>query len=390
MKKIIALMLITIMLLTNFSVTIYAANETSNDVDDSMTEILSGSEPDNLNKALESGTSSTNGKTRQENVSLEVKPESSMLALRIICHLLVTIPNILNNILAEIVEDGDHPFTIEKTVTNDYDLFRLKHIIDPSGTSEKEEEIFGPIGLSVSSWFVSIRSLALVGSVITLIYVGLRMAIATVVDKRASYKKMLFSWLEGLALLMVLEIFVVFLIYASDFIVELLKRAVENGTTVTSMETQIMSNVYESLEKATSNHATMFYTILFLMLSYYQIKFFVIYLMRVVRVAFYVIISPLVCLTYPLDKLGDGRPQAFNNWMTEITMTIFLLPMHLLVYIVMLYSMGEIIIRNPILGVAFLAAFTNAEKIFKSVLKVKQSYQTDIGDVDLMQLVKRG
>ena len=33
--------------------------------------------------------------------------------------------------------------------------------------------------------------------------------------------------------------------------------------------------------------------------------------------AFLTIIAPLVALTYPIDKINDGKAQAFNMWFKE-------------------------------------------------------------------------
>ena len=101
------------------------------------------------------------------------------------------------------------------------------------------------------------------------------------------------------------------------------------------------------------------------------------------KIAFFIIISPLVCLTYPIDKIGDGKPQAFQNWILEITVATFIQPMHLLIYIIMINSMGEIIVRNPVLGIIFLALLSHAERIVKSVLKIKPKLGRGLKDIKI-------
>ena len=95
------------------------------------------------------------------------------------------------------------------------------------------------------------------------------------------------------------------------------------------------------------------------------------------------VISPLVCLTYPLDRVGDGRAQAFKNWIREYTMEIFLQPIHLGLYIVFLFSAGEIIKATPFLGIAFLAAIGNGEKIVRKILNIKPKFAKGIKEQKL-------
>ena len=49
-------------------------------------------------------------------------------------------------------------------------------------------------------------------------------------------------------------------------------------------------------------------------------------------------IAPLVALTYPLDRLGDGKSQAFNMWFKEYTMNAIIQPIHLILYTVFVSS----------------------------------------------------
>ena len=54
------------------------------------------------------------------------------------------------------------------------------------------------------------------------------------------------------------------------------------------------------------------------MLIIYTIRFTWTYLKRVVNMAFLTLIAPVVALTYPIDKVADGKAQAFNLWIKRI------------------------------------------------------------------------
>ncbi|MBR2705590.1 MAG: hypothetical protein IKG14_00845 [Clostridia bacterium] len=388
MKKKITIGLILIILITSF----YKTKEVlGTDVfefgkDESLTEIQGGTEAENFNKLQESGTVSTNGETRQENVPTQVSGNSINIFNRLVGRLFTAIPMVMNDILSKITSDSGEIFTIERTITNHYDLFNLKYLITPAEGGKKEgtSGILEPISKNASTWFIGVRNLSLAGSIITLMYVGIRLATATVSTKRAQFKRMLFSWFEGIGIMLTLQFFIVTIILASNWMVDTLNSTIENDSSITTIEEQIMKNVDENLDSINQIHTLFFYIVLFTMFSYYELKFFALYIGRLIRVAFYIIISPLVCLTYPVDKVGDGRPQAFNNWALEITITVFIQPMHLLIYMIMISSMGEIIVRNPVLGIIFLALLSHVERIVKHVLKLRPRLGPGLKDIKLL------
>lgn len=392
MKRKIAsiLIIITVVMILNNSLLVNASSNIFSK-DESLTEIMNGVEIENFNKIQEEGTTSTNGDTRQENVSIDMQNQQASMPflLKLLCRLLLAIPQVLNATLSQITSDGKEVFTIESLLTNEYDLFNIKYLIEMDGMDKNAKSLLGAIGENTAGWFAGVRNIALVGSIVTLIYIGIRLSIATISKDKSELKKMLFSWLEALAILLTIQILIVFVIYFSDFIVEKLKGTIEKTTGNTkTIEEQIMTNINGNLDRAYQTRTTIFYTVLYIMFSYYEAKFFALYLGRILRIAFYIVIAPLVCLTYPIDKVGDGRAQGFNNWTTEFLITALMQPVQLLIYLVMVYSMGEIFIRNPIIGVVFLGSLSHAEKTFKSVLKIKPQLQRGLSDIKLQDYVK--
>ena len=52
-------------------------------------------------------------------------------------------------------------------------------------------------------------------------------------------------------------------------------------------------------------------SIVYWVLVFYQVKFFLLYAKRMLAVAFLIIISPLITVTYPIDKIGDRKGSGF-------------------------------------------------------------------------------
>ena len=74
------------------------------------------------------------------------------------------------------------------------------------------------------------------------------------------------------------------------------------------------------------------YVVLFLVLVFYTIAFLVVYIKRLIMLAFLTMIAPLVAMTYPLDKMSDGNAQAFNMWIKEYVFNLLIQPLHLILY----------------------------------------------------------
>jgi hypothetical protein len=50
------------------------------------------------------------------------------------------------------------------------------------------------------------------------------------------------------------------------------------------------------------------------------------------KLAFLVVIAPLVTLTYSIDKMGDGKAQGLEAWLKEFVFTILIQPFHCVIY----------------------------------------------------------
>ena len=41
------------------------------------------------------------------------------------------------------------------------------------------------------------------------------------------------------------------------------------------------------------------------------------YIKRMITVAFLILISPIITITYSIDKAGNGKAEAFSTWLRE-------------------------------------------------------------------------
>ena len=90
-------------------------------------------------------------------------------------------------------------------------------------------------------------------------------------------------------------------------------------------------------------------------------------------------IAPLVALTYPLDKIRDGKAQAFNYWFKEYMFYALLQPMHMLLYTVFVSSALSVAANNLLYAIVALAFIVPAEKIVKQMFGIKGNTESTLG-----------
>ena len=81
--------------------------------------------------------------------------------------------------------------------------------------------------------------------------------------------------------------------------------------------------------------------------------------------AFLTIIAPLVAMTYPIDKMNDGKAQAFNAWLKEYIFTALLQPFHLIIYTVLVGSALNLATQNILYSILVIAFIGPAEKLLR-------------------------
>lgn len=114
------------------------------------------------------------------------------------------------------------------------------------------------------------------------------------------------------------------------------------------------------------------YSIAFWLLIFTEFKFFMMYVKRFFAVSFLIVISPLITITYSIDKAGDGKAQAFSAWFKEYLTNILIQPLQAMLYLVFVFSINEIATKAPIVGIIFLLSLTRAEKIVKTIFNLRE------------------
>lgn len=284
-----------------------------------------------------------------------------------------------DNIDKEWLKNIYKKFTILSLVLGYYDIFDIYFFDDVNEAYQGKDTFNTVLKGKISELYVAMRTIALVISVFSLVYIGIRMAIATVSTDKARYKKLLKSWFVGFVLIFILHYIAIFVMELSKLFQQIIAQVAQNLEIQTDFEYNIVNRVSTNYTDASKiGFASITSVIIYWMMIYYQLKFFIMYIFRELEIAILIIISPLITVTYSIDKSADGRSQVFNTWCKELASEIFLQNLHCIAYLVFVISAGNIALKSPILAIIFFAALTRVEKIVKNVFKIQGRGLKDI------------
>lgn len=240
---------------------------------------------------------------------------------------------------------------------------------------EETESYASKLAPTISSWYKAFRNISVVGLLCVLVYLGIRILIETSAQGKAKYKEALLNWFVALCLVFAIHFIMAGTLMLIDKVTELLNNSlgdstiyvdVVDGNSRTSFKTNLTGYMRFMAESNNWGDATA-YTIIYIVLVIYTIMFTFTYLKRFLWMAFLTMIAPLVSLTYPIDKAGDGKAQAFNMWFKEYIMNAILQPVHLLLYSVMVSSAMDLASDNPIYALVTIGFLIPAEKFIKKM-----------------------
>ena len=239
-----------------------------------------------------------------------------------------------------------------------------------NGTAPTDSvDILDTLRENVSQWYYLLKLISLILGLLTLIYIGIRMALSTISSDKAKYKKMLIAWFQSIGIILILPYLMRLLNYINEILLNFAILIKENlgGQ---SFEVTIFKNIDDKFNECGGMELAA-YAIVYLVLMWAQFKFFMMYIKRVFAVSFLTIISPLISITYSIDKAGDGRAQAFSGWLQEYLMNMLIQPLQAFLYLIFVFSANSIAEQAPILGIVFLLSLTRAERIAKTIFNMR-------------------
>lgn len=364
-KKFISMLVMVSLLLTAILPNYIYADDDDDDEDRVDAEAIeSAYGEENYNQMSEEATTTVSGR---DDVSITKRVSTTFsfgAAAASALAIIIALPFMIVHILISIItsaEQGEFQFyTIEATVFNEVKMLDANYIIEDNGS-----EISRTIKTSVLTWYYVVRIIAVVISLLVLLYIGIRMALSTIADDKAKYKKMFTDWFLSFALLFILHYFITIVLTVCEALVALF-----GSMNIEVFEQNLIWQVLNMLN-LTTGWSYVGVILMYIVLVFYEIKFFLIYMKRLLMIGFLIVVSPIITITYSIDKSNDGKAQAFESWMKEFLMFCFTQPMHAALYLVFINTAFKIFEVAPLLAVLFFAALSRSEKMFRNLFGMK-------------------
>lgn len=249
---------------------------------------------------------------------------------------------------------------------------------------------------AIAKWYVALRNLTIVGMLIILLYVGIRIIVSSTASDKAKWKEFLKDWLIALCLLFTLHYIMTFTVTVVNSITESIigESTSTNTIPVVVVEGDTVQGTQSSMGTVSSvNDVTgtidfsfntdimgyarflvqhddfgtkLLYLAIYLGMVILTIMFTFTYIKRALTIAFLTVIAPLISLTYPIDKIGDGSAQGFNSWLKEYIYNILIQPFHLIIYTVFAgVAVVDLSATNPIYAILVLWFILQSEKLLR-------------------------
>ena len=257
-------------------------------------------------------------------------------------------------------------------------------------TNEYSNKIYnGRVKLreNILGWYYNLRNLAIVAMLSILVYVAIRMIISSVSSDKAKYKMMLKDWLVAVCLIFVMHYIMIAVLGITDTITQAISAGKSTNmaqtTRIEIREILFGIDYEEKTDKEVSDDLSkcwgkiFVYAAIFVFTLIFTIK----YIIRALTIIFLTLLAPISCITYPIDKMGDGKSQAFDFWFKEFFMEVIIQPFHLLLYMVLMGASLEMAEANIVYSIMCFAIMLPAEKFIKQMFGINEKLGSPLADM---------
>ena len=282
----------------------------------------------------------------------------------------------LANGIIEWTTGEDASLTIEKLVNNevsflDVNFFNYK---TPGGQTLDSDSVMYVIRKNIAAWYYIIRNLSIILLLITLLYIGIRMAISSVAEQKAKYKNMLVSWVVSFVIVFGIHYVMIFILNINSSLIEIIKESFSGAEE--SLYDTVRNGSY-TIQASVGWKSLIFYMIL----VYLLIRFLFVYIKRFLVVAILTFAAPFIGVLYSIDKIKDNKSQSFSRWLKEYFFNVIIQSVHALLYGLFM-TVAFNIAGDSSVGIIFALLLINfmlkAESIFKSIFGIKSGSMKDV------------
>ena len=247
-----------------------------------------------------------------------------------------------------------------------------------TGSNKKTLDANSPVKSireGVATWYYVLRTMAIIILLCILVYIGIKMAISTVAEEKAVYKQWFVNWLVSMALVFVLHYIILIVININNSFVDLLYGVRNQTLGQSDWGNYVAGLMFKGLNpfSALGSWTAVFVYLGIVILTF---VFLIMYIKRMITIAFLIIVSPIITITYSIDKLNDNKSQALNTWFREFAEAVLIQPFHCIIYLVFISSAMSCIKTSGTLAAGILVVFCmffifKAEGLIKKIFGIK-------------------
>ena len=225
---------------------------------------------------------------------------------------------------------------------------------------------------AIISWYYSIRNLAAIVLLLLLVYLGIRLAIATTAERKANYKKLLVAWATSFIILFTLHYFMIIVIEINTILVDKFKEVnisytseVSGGNT--SLYDTVRTRAY-SLKLSEGFPAT----ILYMILVYYLCRFLFVYVKRFFTICILTLLGPFMAIKYAFESINKGgnNTGSIIAWMYDYALNVLLQAIHAILYTIfmgMAFDFAISSVSGFIFALFIINFMLKAEDLFRRI-----------------------
>lgn len=205
----------------------------------------------------------------------------------------------------------------------------------------------------ITKYFMLFRNISIAVYIVILLYMGVNILISSTGAKKNKYKNRLIDWVKGIIILAFFPYVMKYIIVINNTIVDYMADLRSSNEDLSGVEMSGLqsatasaldliganansSDIMENVRIQAATTGKIAFAILYLLLIKQLLSFIFIYFKRLLSVIFLIIIFPLVTISYAVDKIGDGKSQAFDAWVKEYTLNVFMQTFHVISYVLVM------------------------------------------------------
>lgn len=266
----------------------------------------------------------------------------------VISWFILTVGRLLNGLISIVAGDD---ISIGTLVFDQYSRTTLTFFKNDIGYYPKENELLAGSQGPLNSIFNLFRDIAVICYMVILIYMGIRVLFLATADKKAKYKEILFDWVKGVAIIYFFPYIMRYAIllnhgfvtYLSDNTTEIfagneavISSSIGGLSQADNVAVSNGSDYMSVMYKMANKTRKLSYSICWFVMLIQVIQFLIVYLKRLITIMFLIAIFPLVAISYAIDKIGDGKSQAFSHWCKEFVLQVFIQSFHAINYVLIM------------------------------------------------------